>query len=182
MQANSQITNVCFPFQVCFTFTLSAITCLSVVRRSTRLSTSSFGDQNSHNSFCWFTFSYLVYRLSNNATKQYRSNHATTIHKVHLSFGFLYFLPKYEHSFSAKQHNFSSLYLVLLFVVSLRIEFGKLLSGTEVEINERRGPPPNPVELAVSQLQGCLFCFVCTIQCFRHCRLCSTQLDSFGRK
>ncbi|CAF1011617.1 unnamed protein product [Adineta ricciae] len=40
-------------------------------------------------------------------------------------------------------------FLILLFVVSLRIEFGKLLSGTEVEINERRGPPPNPVELAI---------------------------------
>jgi hypothetical protein len=40
-------------------------------------------------------------------------------------------------------------YLVLLFVVSLRIDFGKLLSGIEEEINEKRGPPPNPVELAV---------------------------------
>ena len=39
--------------------------------------------------------------------------------------------------------------LVLLFVVSLRIDFGKLLSGKEEEANERRGPPPNPVELAV---------------------------------
>lgn len=41
--------------------------------------------------------------------------------------------------------------LVLLFVVSLRIDFGKLLSGKEEETNERRGPPPNPVELAVSK-------------------------------
>ena len=39
---------------------------------------------------------------------------------------------------------------VLLFVVSLRIEFGDLLTGTEQESNERRGPPPNPVELAAS--------------------------------
>ena len=39
--------------------------------------------------------------------------------------------------------------LVLLFVVSLRIDFGKLLSGIEKETNERRGPPPNPVEIAV---------------------------------
>ena len=39
--------------------------------------------------------------------------------------------------------------LVLLFVVSLRIDFGKLLSGIEEETNERRGPPPNPVEIAV---------------------------------
>jgi hypothetical protein len=35
-------------------------------------------------------------------------------------------------------------------VVSLRIDFGKFLSGTEEETNERRGPPPNPVEIAVS--------------------------------
>ncbi|CAF4402793.1 unnamed protein product [Rotaria socialis] len=40
-------------------------------------------------------------------------------------------------------------FLILLFVVSLRIDFGKLLSGIEVETNERRGPPPNPVELAI---------------------------------
>ncbi len=39
--------------------------------------------------------------------------------------------------------------LVLLFVVSLRIDFAKILSGIEVETNERRGPPPNPVEIAV---------------------------------
>jgi hypothetical protein len=38
--------------------------------------------------------------------------------------------------------------LVLLFVVSLRIDFGELLSDAKVS-NERRGPPPNPVELAV---------------------------------
>jgi hypothetical protein len=43
------------------------------------------------------------------------------------------------------------LYLVLLFVVSLRIDFGKLLSGSEEAADERRGPPPNPVELAVCQ-------------------------------
>ncbi|CAF0894620.1 unnamed protein product [Rotaria sordida] len=40
-------------------------------------------------------------------------------------------------------------FLILLFVVSLRIDFGKLLSGIEQEANERRGPPPNPVELAI---------------------------------
>ncbi|CAF2347246.1 unnamed protein product [Rotaria sp. Silwood2] len=40
-------------------------------------------------------------------------------------------------------------FLILLFVVSLRIDFGKLLSGIEEETNERRGPPPNPVELAI---------------------------------
>ncbi|UJR21541.1 hypothetical protein I4U23_024626 [Adineta vaga] len=40
-------------------------------------------------------------------------------------------------------------FLILLFVVSLRIDFGKLLSGIEDEINERRGPPPNPVEIAI---------------------------------
>ncbi|CAF0825592.1 unnamed protein product [Rotaria sp. Silwood1] len=40
-------------------------------------------------------------------------------------------------------------FLILLFVVSLRIDFGKLLSGIEEEANERRGPPPNPVELAI---------------------------------
>jgi len=45
--------------------------------------------------------------------------------------------------------NFVSFFLVLLFVVSLRIDFGKLLTGKEEEANERRGPPPNPVELAV---------------------------------
>ena len=39
--------------------------------------------------------------------------------------------------------------LVLLFVVSLRIDFGKLLTGIEEEASERRGPPPNPVEFAV---------------------------------
>ena len=39
--------------------------------------------------------------------------------------------------------------LVLLFVVSLRIDFGKIISGIEEEVNERRGPPPNPVEIAV---------------------------------
>jgi len=31
----------------------------------------------------------------------------------------------------------------------LRIDFAKILSGIEVETNERRGPPPNPVEIAV---------------------------------
>jgi hypothetical protein len=40
-------------------------------------------------------------------------------------------------------------FIVLLFVVSLRIDFGKILSGIEVESNERRGPLPNPVEIAV---------------------------------
>ncbi|CAF4493895.1 unnamed protein product [Rotaria sp. Silwood1] len=40
-------------------------------------------------------------------------------------------------------------FLILLFVVSLRIDFGKLLSGIEEETNERRGPPPNPVEIAI---------------------------------
>ena len=45
-----------------------------------------------------------------------------------------------------------SIFLVLLFVVSLRIDFTKILSGIEVETNERRGPPPNPVEIAVSKL------------------------------
>ncbi|CAF0722199.1 unnamed protein product [Adineta ricciae] len=40
-------------------------------------------------------------------------------------------------------------FLILLFVVSLRIDFGKLLSGIEDEVNERRGPPPNPVEIAI---------------------------------
>ncbi|CAF1024320.1 unnamed protein product [Adineta steineri] len=40
-------------------------------------------------------------------------------------------------------------FLILLFVVSLRIDFGKVLSGIEDEINERRGPPPNPVEIAI---------------------------------
>ncbi|CAF3674644.1 unnamed protein product [Adineta steineri] len=40
-------------------------------------------------------------------------------------------------------------FLILLFVVSLRIDFGKILSGIEEETNERRGPPPNPVELAI---------------------------------
>jgi len=41
------------------------------------------------------------------------------------------------------------IFLVLLFVVSLRIDFTKLLSGIEAESNERRGPAPNPVEIAV---------------------------------
>ncbi|CAM4750907.1 unnamed protein product [Rotaria magnacalcarata] len=40
-------------------------------------------------------------------------------------------------------------FLILLFVVSLRIDFGKLLSGIEEETNEKRGPPPNPVEIAI---------------------------------
>lgn len=40
--------------------------------------------------------------------------------------------------------------LVLLFVVSLRIDFGELFSDGKVS-DERRGPPPNPVELAVSK-------------------------------
>ncbi|CAF4574860.1 unnamed protein product [Rotaria socialis] len=40
-------------------------------------------------------------------------------------------------------------FLILLFVVSLRIDFGKLLSGIEAETNEKRGPPPNPVEIAI---------------------------------
>jgi transient receptor potential cation channel subfamily C protein 4 len=39
-------------------------------------------------------------------------------------------------------------FLILLFVVSLRIDFGELLSDGEIS-NERRGPPPNPVELAI---------------------------------
>jgi hypothetical protein len=47
------------------------------------------------------------------------------------------------------KYNSSCFFLVLLFVVSLRIDFGKLVSGIEEEANERRGPPPNPVELAV---------------------------------
>jgi hypothetical protein len=49
-----------------------------------------------------------------------------------------------------------SFFLVLLFVVSLRIDFAKILSGLEVETNERRGPPPNPIEIAVRNIQ--LFC------------------------
>ncbi|CAF2578783.1 unnamed protein product [Rotaria sp. Silwood2] len=40
-------------------------------------------------------------------------------------------------------------FLILLFVVSLRIDFAKVLSGIEEESNERRGPPPNPVEIAI---------------------------------
>ncbi|CAF1233142.1 unnamed protein product [Rotaria sordida] len=40
-------------------------------------------------------------------------------------------------------------FLILLFVVSLRIDFAKVLSGIEEETNERRGPPPNPVEIAI---------------------------------
>jgi hypothetical protein len=51
--------------------------------------------------------------------------------------------------------------LVLLFVVSLRIDFGKLLSGIEEETNEKRGPPPNPVEIAVRYLQNLIHCFPC---------------------
>jgi hypothetical protein len=43
-------------------------------------------------------------------------------------------------------------FLVLLFVVSLRIDFHKLLSDVEVETNERRGPPPNPIEIAVREI------------------------------
>ncbi len=39
--------------------------------------------------------------------------------------------------------------LVLLFVVSLRIDFGKFMSNMDEVTSERRGPPPNPVELAV---------------------------------
>lgn len=35
-------------------------------------------------------------------------------------------------------------------MVSLRIDFGKFFSGIEQETNEGRGPPPNPVEIAVS--------------------------------
>jgi hypothetical protein len=45
-----------------------------------------------------------------------------------------------------------SFFLVLLFVVSLRIDFAKILSGLEVETNERRGPPPNPIEIAVRNI------------------------------
>ncbi|CAF0793560.1 unnamed protein product, partial [Didymodactylos carnosus] len=37
---------------------------------------------------------------------------------------------------------------LLLFIISLRIDFGKW-SDKEEDMNERRGPPPNPVELAI---------------------------------
>ena len=46
----------------------------------------------------------------------------------------------------------TSIRLVLLFVVSLRIDFGKFLSTIEEVPRERRGPPPNPVELAVRKM------------------------------
>jgi hypothetical protein len=51
-------------------------------------------------------------------------------------------------------------FLVLLFVVSLRIDFAKILSGIEVETNERRGPPPNPIEIAVRNIQSLFFYIV----------------------
>lgn len=70
---------------------------------------------------------------------------------------------------------FFFLHLVLLFVVSLRIDFGELLSYAEVS-NERRAPPPNPVELAV---RFKLLFFFFKIQNFR---LCSMSLDLFGLK
>jgi hypothetical protein len=64
------------------------------------------------------------------------------------SVSYIFFLSMY----SIQVKNFMSLFfcsLVLLFVVSLRIDFGKIVSGIDEELNERRGPPPNPIELAV---------------------------------
>lgn len=53
--------------------------------------------------------------------------------------------------------------LVLLFVVSLRIDFEKIFSDGEVS-NERRGPPPNPVELAVGcEIIRFILCIIFTV-------------------
>jgi hypothetical protein len=65
------------------------------------------------------------------------------------SVSYVFFLSMYLYEIRHLKFDY---FLVLLFVVSLRIDFHKLLSDVEVETNERRGPPPNPIEIAVREI------------------------------
>ena len=65
------------------------------------------------------------------------------------SVSYIFFLSMFVNIWTLTIDRPCSSLLVLLFVVSLRIDFGKLLTGIEEEASERRGPPPNPVEFAV---------------------------------